>query len=139
MRGGKEENLKVTLGRLEDGERQAALGGGGAGADVKPPANVVQKALGMELGGMTAALRKQYNIKDTVNGVVVTSIDANSPASEKRVQAGDVIVEINQQTVKEPGDVLTRMAEAKKQGRKSALLLVANAQGEVRFVALPVE
>ncbi len=139
MRGGKEENLKVTLGRLEDGERQAALGGGGAGVDVKPPANVVQKALGMELGGMTAALRKQYNIKDTVNGVVVTSIDANSPASEKRVQAGDVIVEINQQTVKEPGDVLTRMAEAKKQGRKSALLLVANAQGEVRFVALPVE
>ncbi len=26
MRGGKEENLKVTLGRLEDGERQASLG-----------------------------------------------------------------------------------------------------------------
>jgi hypothetical protein len=71
----------------------------------------------MELGGMTAALRKQYNIKDTVNGVVVTKIDANSPASEKRVQAGDVIVEINQQVVKEPGDVIARMADAKKQGR----------------------
>jgi serine protease Do len=139
MRGAKEENLKVTLGRLEDGERQASLGGAAPGADVKPPANAVQKALGMELGGMTAALRKQYNIKDTVNGVVVTKIDANSPASEKRVQAGDVIVEINQQVVKEPGDVIARMADAKKQGRKSALLLVANAQGEVRFVALPVE
>ncbi|MDP2357299.1 MAG: Do family serine endopeptidase [Beijerinckiaceae bacterium] len=139
MRGGKEENLKVTLGRLEDGERQAALGGGGAGGDVKPPANVVQKALGMELGGMSAALRKQYNIKDTVNGVVVVNVDANSAASEKRVQVGDVIVEINQQAVKEPGDVVARMAEAKKQGRKSALLLVANAQGEVRFVALPIE
>jgi serine protease Do len=48
-------------------------------------------------------------------------------------------VEINQQVVKEPGDVIARMADAKKQGRKSALLLVANAQGEVRFVALPVE
>ncbi len=139
MRGGKEENLKVTLGRLEDGERQAALGGGGAGSGVKPPANVVQKALGMELGGMSAALRKQFNIKDSVNGVVITKIDASSPAAEKRVQPGDVIVEINQQSVKEPGDIAARMADAKKQGRKSALFLVANAQGEVRFVALPVE
>jgi serine protease Do len=138
MRSGKEETLKVTLGRLEDGERQASLGGG-AGAEVKPPASAVQKALGMEMSGMSAALRKQFNIKDSVEGVVVTKIDANSPAAEKRVQAGDVIVEINQHVVKEPGDIVTRMAEAKKQGRKSALFLVANAQGEVRFVALPVE
>ena len=140
MRSGKEENLKVVLGRLEDGERQASLGAGSApGGDVKPPATAVQKALGMEFAGMSAALRKQYNIKDSVNGVVVTKIDASSPAAEKRVQAGDVIVEINQQAVKDPGDIVSRMADAKKQGRKSALFLVANAQGEVRFVALPVE
>lgn len=138
MRGGKEENLKVTLGRLEDGERQASLGGG-TGGEVKPPVNVVQKALGMEFAGMTAALRKQYNIRDTVNGVVITTVAPNSPATEKRVQAGDVIVEINQQVVKEPSDIIARLAEAKKQGRKSILFLVANAQGEVRFVALPVE
>ena len=106
---------------------------------MKPPANVVQRAAGMEFAGMTAALRKQYNIRDTVNGVVVTTVTANSPAAEKRVQPGDVIVEINQQAVREPSDVITRMAEAKKQGRKSILFLVANAQGEVRFVALPVE
>ena len=139
MRGGKEESLKVTLGRLEDGERQASLASGGSGGDVKPPASAVQKALGMEFAGMTPALRKQYNIKDSVNGVVVTKIEPNSPATEKRVQAGDVIVEINQQAVKEPSDVTARMADAKKQGRKSVLFLVANAQGEVRFVALPVE
>ena len=103
MRSGKEENLKVTLGRLEDGERQAALGAGSApGGAVKPPASAVQKALGMEFSGMSAALRKQYNIKDSVNGVVVTKIDPSSPAAEKRVQAGDVIVEINQQAVKDP-------------------------------------
>ncbi len=140
MRSGKEENLKVVLGRLEDGERQASLGAGSSpGGDVKPPVSAVQKALGMEFAGMSAALRKQYNIKDSVNGVVVTKIDPSSPAAEKRVQAGDVIVEINQQAVKDPGDIIARMADAKKQGRKSALFLVANAQGEVRFVALPVE
>ncbi len=54
---------------------------------------------------MTAALRKQYNIRDNVNGVVVTTVTPNSPAAEKRVQPGDVIVEINQQAIKEPSDV----------------------------------
>ena len=49
------------------------------------------------------------------------------------------IVEINQQPVNEPGDVVARMKQAKDQGRKSALFLIANAAGESRFVALPVE
>jgi serine protease Do len=35
---------------------------------------------------------------------------------------------------------VTRRVEAlKKEGKKSALLLVANAQGEVRFVAVSIE
>ena len=71
--------------------------------------------------------------------MVVSNIEAGSPAAEKRVQAGDVIVEINQQPVNEPGDVIARMKQAKDQGRKSALFLIANAAGESRFVALPVE
>ncbi len=141
VRGGKEENLKVTLGRLEDGERQAALGGGssGPGSNVAPPVTAVQKALGMEFSALNAALRKQYNIKDNVTGVVITRIEPTSPAAERRVQPGDVIVEINQQPVKEPSDIAARMKEAKGQNRRSALFLIANAQGEMRFVALPVE
>jgi serine protease Do len=138
VRGGKERNLKVTLGRLEDGERIAAAATQGGG-DVKPPRSVLQKALGMEFSSLNAETRKQFNLKDGVKGVVVTNIEASSPAAEKRVQAGDVIVEINQQPVNEPGDVIARMKQAKDQGRKSALFLIANAAGESRFVALPVE
>lgn len=137
MRGGKERSLKVTLGRLEDGERLAAASQGGG--DVKPPRSAALKALGMEFSSLNAEARKQFNLKDGVKGVVVTNIEASSPAAEKRVQAGDVIVEINQQPVNEPGDVVARMKQAKDQGRKSALFLIANAAGESRFVALPVE
>jgi serine protease Do len=137
MRGGKERSLKVTLGRLEDGERLAAASQGGG--DVKPPRSATLKALGMEFSSLNSEARKQFNLKDGVKGVVVTNIEASSPAAEKRVQAGDVIVEINQQPVNEPGDVLARMKQAKDQGRKSALFLIANAAGESRFVALPVE
>ena len=137
VRGGKEQSLKVTLGRLEDGERMASLGDG---RQPQPGARTVtQKALGMEFSSISPNLAKQYNLKDGVKGVVVTNVDPNSPAAEKRVQAGDVIVEINQQAVGQPSDVAARMKQAKDQGRKSALFLIANAQGESRFVALPVE
>jgi len=69
----------------------------------------------------------------------VTAVDANSPASEKRIQAGDTIVEINQEAVSKPADIAARTKVLKDQGRKSALFLVANAAGDVRFVALNLD
>jgi len=137
IRAGKEQSLKVTLGRLEDGERQASLGS--PRNDTQPDRTVAQKALGMEFTNLNAAARTKFSIKDGVKGVVVASVDPNSPAADKRIQAGDTIVEINQEAVSQPGDIATKMKAAKQQGRKSALFLVANTQGEVRFVALPVE
>jgi serine protease Do len=84
-------------------------------------------------------VRKKFSIKESVKGVVVTSVDANSPASEKRIVPGDTIVEINQEPVSKPADIATRTKALKDQGRKSALLLVANAAGDVRFVALNLD
>ena len=60
----------------------------------------------------------------------------DSSAAEKHVQSGDVIVEINQEPVKDPADLSKKIEALKSGGKKSALLLVANGQGEVRFVAL---
>ena len=82
---------------------------------------------------------RRYNIKDNVKGVVVTRVDPNSAAADKRIQAGEVIVEVGQEPVSSPADVTRRVETLKKDGRKSALLLVANAQGEVRFVAVSIE
>ena len=136
MRGGKEVPLSVKLGRLEDGEKIASLDSG-KGGDVTKPA--VQKALGMEFSALSDEVRKKFKIKDSIKGVVVTNVDANSPAADKRMQAGEVIVEINQETVSAPGDIAKKMAALKDSGKKSALLLVATPTGEVRFVALAVE
>ena len=82
---------------------------------------------------------KAFQIKDNVKGVVVASVEANSPAADKGLRAGDVIQEVNQVTVTDPAEVRTAIDSAKKAGKKSALLLVANAEGDVRFVALGVE
>jgi serine protease Do len=41
--------------------------------------------------------------------------------------------------VNSPADVTKRVDQLKKDGRKSVLLLVASASGEVRFVALGLD
>src|SRR6266540_1151091 len=136
VRKGKEETKIVTLGRLEDGERVAAADPKGNGTTEKP---VVKKTLGLELANLSDDLRRRYKIKDTVKGVVITAVDANSPAADKRLSPGDVIVEIAQEAVASTGDLQAKIDKLKKDGRKSALLLVASADGELRFVALSLQ
>jgi serine protease Do len=134
VRKGTEMTKQVTLGRLEDGEKQASL--------QQPPTETptaTRQALGLNLSGVTDELRRRYSLKDDAKGVVITRVDPNSAASDKRIQAGEVIVEVNQEAVSTPADVTKKIDALKSQGRKSALLLVANAQGEVRFVALSIE
>ena len=137
IRKGKEETKKVTLGRLDDGEKPVE-----ASAKTTGPAEVektvTQKALGLDLAGLTKDLRTKYKIKDSVKGVIVTGVDGGSDAAEKRLGAGDVIVEVAQEAVTNAADVKKRVDQLKKDGKKSVLLLVSNGAGELRFVALSV-
>ena len=137
MRSGKEVPTSVKLGRLEDGEKQASLD---TKSDAKPEASPVQAALGMKFAALSDEMRQRYSIKDSVkNGVVITDVDSGSNAADKRLTRGDVIVEINQEAVRAPADVAKRVQALKDGGKKSALLLVANAQGEVRFVPVTID
>ena len=92
----------------------------------------------MQLSQLSDELRKKFGIKDTVKGVAVTGV-SGSPASDKAIKAGDVVVEVNQDAVSTPADIAAKIQSLKDAGKHSALLLVANAQGEVRFVALPID
>ena len=140
VRKGKEESKTVKLGRLEDGEKQAALTDKDKkDKDTPDDKSVVQRTLGMQLANMSDDLRKRFKIKDSVKGVVITGVDSNSTAAEKRLGAGDVIVEVAQEAVTNAADLQKRVDKLKKDGRKSALLLVANAEGELRFVALSLQ
>ena len=138
IRKGKEETRKVTLGRLDDGEKavEASLKSAAPPEAEKP---VTQKALGLDIAGLSKDLRTKYKIKDNVKGVIVTGVDSDSDAAEKRLSAGDVIVEVAQEAVTNAGDVKKRVDQLKKDGKKSVLLLVSNGNGELRFVALAVK
>jgi serine protease Do len=135
VRKGQEMTKQVTLGRLEDSEKQTA----NLQQPPTEPPTATREALGLNMSGMTDELRRRFSLKDDLKGVVITRVDPNSVASDKRIQAGEVIVEVNQEPVATPADVTKKIDALKGQGRKSALLLVANAQGEVRFVALSIE
>jgi serine protease Do len=136
IRKGKEETKTVKLGRLEDGEKQASLTPPKSGPEPTP---VIKKTLGLELSNLDEDLRKKYKVKDTVKGVVIVGVDANSSAADKRLSAGDVIVEIAQEAVANADDFQTKVDKLKKDGRRTALLLVADAEGQLRFVALSLQ
>ena len=136
IRKGQEETHKVTLGRLEDTEKVQAAAKTKDEPVEKP---VTQKALGLDLATLSKDLRTRYKIKDSVMGVVITGVDGTSDAAEKRLSAGDVIVEVAQEAVANAADIKKRVDQLKKDGKKSVLLLVSNADGELRFVALSVQ
>src|SRR5262245_44670229 len=137
IRKGKEESKTVKLGRLEDAEKPQAVAAKPDGKD--DDKSVVKKTLGLDLSNLTDDLRKRYKIKDSVKGVVITGVEGGSAAAEKRLSPGDVIVEVAQEAVANAEAVQKRIDALKKEGRKSALLLVANAEGELRFVALSLQ
>ncbi|HKT20653.1 MAG TPA: DegQ family serine endoprotease [Stellaceae bacterium] len=131
----KEVPLEVKVGELKEEPQQASLT-----AKDKPgatPAEVV-KALGLSLANLTPDLRDRYGLGDDAAGVVITDIEAGGPSADKGMRAGDVVVEVAQDSVKTTADILAKIDEAKKSGRKSVLLLV-DRQGDLRFVAVKLD
>jgi serine protease Do len=139
IRKGKEETHQVKIGRLQDTDKVASN-------DTKPDAvpeqkSTVQKTLGLELSAMSDNLRKKFKIRDTIKGVVVTGVDSSVDVSQpdKRLAPGDVIVEVQYEAVGNPAAVQARIDALKSQGKKIAVLLVSNGNGETRFVALSLQ
>jgi serine protease Do len=140
VRKGVEQTVKVTLGRLEDGEKlsqdednKPAEGQGDSG----PVATA--SVLGMTVGELNDETRKKFEIGAEVSGVVVTEVAPNSAAAERGILAGEVITEIAQESVSSPKEVMDRIGALKEQGRKNALLMLASKTGELRFVTVRMD
>ncbi|MCW2274598.1 serine protease Do [Rhodoblastus acidophilus] len=138
MREGKEVTKKVTLGRLD--ERGAKPSKVGENKPQAPPAAAATvKAFGLELAPLDDAARGKFQIKEGVAGALVIRVDPDSRAAEQKMAPGDVITEINRTPVARPDDVQAQLKVLKAEKKKTALMLVANGQGQARFVALPLE
>jgi hypothetical protein len=118
----------------EEQLKQAALAHNNDGAPQETPA--VHKTLGLSLTNMTDDLRKRYRIKDSVKGIVITGVDAQSQAADKRLNAGEVVIEVAQESVNDTNTLQKQVDQLRKEGKLSALLLIAAADGTMRFVTL---
>jgi len=131
-----ETSLKVKVGRLQETET-ASADTGDKPAPRAIPADTA-KALGMTLSDLTPDLKEKYSLGDDAKGVVVVDVAKDSPSADKGLRPGDVIMEASQEEVKSPSQVAAKVADAKKSGRKSILLLIQR-QGDLRFVALRLD
>ena len=138
LRKGQRKTIQVAVGRLE-GEDDAASDGKSPEKDTPPSeSSAGASVIGLKLTPLTDDLRKKLGIDAKLNGVVVEDIDPQSPAAQKGIKAGDVIVEAGQDQVSKPEDVAKSVDKVRKAGRKAVLLRVEDGKGDVRFVAVPL-
>ena len=146
LRDGKEETVKVTLGRLEDSpsdedaEEDVNPEGGEQGEDQNGEAEQGPAvALGMTIAPLDDERRAEFGIDDSVEGVVITDVEDGSAAADKGLKRGDVIVEVAQDFVDSPTAVTDRIDALKAEGRRNVHLMIADPTGALRFVAVPLE
>jgi serine protease Do len=135
LRDGKTMDVTVKIGRLpEDEDTERADEGDDS---LQAPQPEKEDLLGLTIAPLTEELRSKYGISDKIDGVIITDVKPDSPAAKKNVKPGDVIVEVTQEEVHQPQDVVTRLEAVKRSGRGRVLLLLSDAKGELRFVAVP--
>jgi serine protease Do len=132
----KEVPLKVQIGELVESD-QVASTTPGPGASPGAPTGSVRE-LGLQLSAVNQQLREKFGLADDAQGVVVTDVSGTSPAAEKGIKPGDIIVEVGQEEVKTPADVSAKIKAARDAKRKSVLLLI-DQKGDLRFVAVKID
>jgi serine protease Do len=127
-RSGQNMDVPVTLGEFNleaenKGDREGNLPGGGEKGALR----------GVSVQALTPDLRQQLQTPEGTQGVVITDVDADSPASAAGLQQGDIIVQVN----RKPVASVSEFNAAIKAGasRDSTLLLVKTGPG-THFVAV---
>jgi serine protease Do len=125
VRDGKRRSLTVKIAEqpkevAEAGEEATPSGEGNALA-------------GLEVRDLTADIARQLGLPPGSPGVVVTGVDPDSAAAEAGIEEGDVIVEINRQSVRNVRDFRRIVA---KLGKNDRVLLLVQRRGSKLFVLI---
>ena len=135
-RDGKEITIQASIAELPDDVQKASATTSAAPAK---PADTTMAitGLGMKVAAITDDLRSKYSIGADQKGVVITDVTNNGAAAGRGLKPGDVIQEVQQETVASPQDVQDRVEKYRKMSRKTVLMLVQNSDG-LRWVPLPL-
>ncbi|MGI9418737.1 MAG: Do family serine endopeptidase [Geminicoccaceae bacterium] len=130
-RDGAEETLAIEIAQMPSEQTVASVDGEDELGEDTPK-------LGLALARLDDEIRSDMDLPDSVNGAVVTDVLPGSPAAEKGVRQGDVIVEADSQAVIEPKTVADAVRSAVERGEKAILLLIKRGDQD-RFVAVRVD
>jgi len=133
LRDGKEQTISVKVAERPSDEmlaRKEPAPLKEQGETIKPPDNVLAS---LRVQTLDNALMSQLNIPSKTTGVVITSVEPGGQAEAAGLQRGDVIQEVNHETVKSLDDYQKAASKIKKD--ELAVLLV-NRQGNSLFVAV---
>jgi serine protease Do len=147
VRKGQRRTVRVAVGRLvEDAKAPAKTGkrvnpksrskGKDKQGDARPPG---QSLIGLVLAPITDDLRAKHGLGPNVKGVVVVEVDPASPAAQRQIKAGDVVVEVAQEAVASIDDISKGIERVRTAGRNAILLRIEDGKGDMRFVAVPIE
>ncbi len=125
LRNGKEEQIKLTI-----GQHQAVS----AATDSVAEDKFEGTKLGVIVAPLTESARAEVGVAESVNGVVVTDLQPESPAAKAGLQRGDVIVRLGNLDTVSP-DALKEALESEK--TDPALVLI-NRGGNQIFVAVEI-
>jgi serine protease Do len=120
-RNGSTREISVKLGELPVSKQEAQNQPEGASKDALE---------GVSVESLNAETAKQLELPESTKGVVVTGIDPSSPKAESGLRKGDVIQEVNHQSVHN----VAEFEQAMHKSGNSALLLV-NRGGTTLFIA----
>lgn len=120
LRRGKVKTVKVKVGKMKDEESKKS--------DSKPAAKKQQlkpssQLLGLGLVELNEKIKKERNIANNVEGLLIVDTDGKSEAVEKGVIVGDVILSANQAPVKTIADLQKIIEDSKKSTKKLFLFV----------------
>ena len=133
-RKGKLQEFEVTLGEREKAEAQMAATDP---EETTKPVEQTLDELGLKLSPVTDQLKDEFSISRE-EGAVVIGVAEGSSAAEKGLQPGDLIIEVNQEAVKQPSDVATQVADLAAKDARSVLLLVQRGDNRL-FIAVRLD
>lgn len=116
VRSGKSQTIAVTLGELETPETTEDKN-----ALLDAPA--ASNELGADLISLDDDIRRRFGVPKDVSGVVVSTVSARGRAYGKLVR-GDVIIELNSNTVDSVSGVMEALSKAMKSPQQPLLLRV---------------
>lgn len=130
-RQGASKELRLTVGENGQDEQQASAEQGKSGEEARKVPTI-----GVGLGDVTNEVRQALNLSEDEKGAVVESVSPDKPAADAGLQPGDIIVAVNQHSVKSAQEAKTAVADAGKAGRKAVLLLIQRGDAK-SFVTVP--